>query len=325
MKIAFVGKGGSGKTTLTSLFTQLVSKKRNDNTFVVDADLNMHIAKQLGFKNPENLLNLSDPKVTENIKNYLKGNNSKINDISHFRKTTPPTKQSNFINLDDSKNFLFTHYALRQNNIYLSTVGTYSEDAIGRTCYHDSLAILENILSHTIDKHSFFIVDMVAGIDAFAGSLHTQFDILFLCIEPTRNSIEVYEQYKKLAEKAGILDLIYVIANKIDTDDDLEFIKSRIPDDKIIATLALSNHIKNADREMVDLDYKKLETENQIQFEKIFDLVEKTKISFTERLRRLYKVHKNHVGQDYVIKRYGDLTLQIDEDFNFDEFVKNYE
>lgn len=81
-------------------------------------------------------------------------------------------------------------------------VGTYTADGIGTSCYHNNLAVLENMLSHMVDRGEVVIVDMVAGVDAFAGSLHAQFDMVVLVIEPTKRSIEVWKQYEQLAKKA---------------------------------------------------------------------------------------------------------------------------
>ncbi|MGH9549742.1 MAG: hypothetical protein ACRD3W_10220, partial [Terriglobales bacterium] len=48
MKIAFVGKGGSGKSTLTSLFIRYLQRNNNQSILAIDADLNMSLAGLLG-------------------------------------------------------------------------------------------------------------------------------------------------------------------------------------------------------------------------------------------------------------------------------------
>ena len=48
MKIAFAGKGGSGKTTLSSLFTRHLAA-RGLPVVAIDADINQHLARVSGI------------------------------------------------------------------------------------------------------------------------------------------------------------------------------------------------------------------------------------------------------------------------------------
>lgn len=52
MKIAFVGKGGSGKTTLSSLFIRHLAANEA-HVVAVDADINQHLGAALGLDEEE--------------------------------------------------------------------------------------------------------------------------------------------------------------------------------------------------------------------------------------------------------------------------------
>jgi len=112
-------------------------------------------------------------------------------------------------------------------------VGTYEVDGIGVSCYHTHLSVFENILSHTyLREDEFLVTDMVAGNDAFSGTLYTQFDTLCLIVEPTHESVSMVKSYLELMSKAETSTKICIIANKVEDENDLEYLKKNniIPD-----------------------------------------------------------------------------------------------
>ena len=52
MKVAFVGKGGSGKTTVAALFARHLVRGRAP-VLAIDADINQHLAGALGMSDAE--------------------------------------------------------------------------------------------------------------------------------------------------------------------------------------------------------------------------------------------------------------------------------
>ncbi len=89
MRIAFVGKGGSGKSTLSASFASFLITQTNKPVLVFDADLNIHAPELLGFSSIPFDKHLSNPKASENIKKWLIGDND-IANLGAFRKSTPP-------------------------------------------------------------------------------------------------------------------------------------------------------------------------------------------------------------------------------------------
>ncbi len=89
MKIAFVGKGGSGKTTLSSLFAgHLVAS--GSPVLAIDADINQHLATALGATQAQAAQLPALGAHLPLIKEYLRGSNPRISSAAAMVKTTPP-------------------------------------------------------------------------------------------------------------------------------------------------------------------------------------------------------------------------------------------
>ncbi|MGW4426199.1 nucleotide-binding protein, partial [Streptosporangium sp. NPDC004631] len=69
MRVAFVGKGGSGKTTLSALFARYTAR-RGGPVVAIDADINQHLGMALGVA-PEALPRPMGAHLTE-IKEWLR-------------------------------------------------------------------------------------------------------------------------------------------------------------------------------------------------------------------------------------------------------------
>jgi CO dehydrogenase maturation factor len=315
MKIAFVGKGGSGKSTITSLFIQYLLKN-NKTLLAVDADINMHVSGLLGIESDSSRA-LSEPNNVSRIREHLKGTNQKIKKTSYFVKTTPPGTGSNLIKLND-KDYILKNFSKKfEENAYYMCVGTYDIDEIGIACYHTNLAILENVISHfLLGKHEWLVTDMVAGTDAFSNTLHAQFDAIILVVEPTPESISVFEQYMLLAKEAEIDNNLFVIGNKIEDKTDLEYLKGKIGN-KLLGGFPLKKDIKKSRQRDIPLSLSTLSAKEIALLRIIFESIEKKGVDISKKQKMLKDLHRKYVKQDYIINKYGDITDQIDNKFEF--------
>jgi CO dehydrogenase maturation factor len=161
------------------------------------------------------------------------------------------------------------------------------------------------------------VADMVAGIDAFAGTMHAQFDMTVIIVEPTKKSLEVYNQYIPLAKEAGTDDSIFVVGNKIQNEGDIKFIEENIPKSHLLGCIFSDDYLRDLDKTGDILEYGNISSENKKVVENIYAKL----LSFPDqrniRLKRVQDLHKKYVSQEYVIRANGDLTNQIDNNFKF--------
>lgn len=313
MKIAFVGKGGSGKTTTSTLFAQYVSQSLP--VVAIDADINMHMAELFGLDHVSSDKLLSEKGPSDELRTWLRGSNARIISNDHFKKSTPPGEGSRLIDVVRD-NWMMRRFAQTVNkNLSLVTVGSYSETGIASSCYHNNLAVLENMLSHTLDT-GVIVVDMVAGTDAFASTLFAQFDVLIFVAEPTRRSLAVFDQYKQLAEAGGVGDRLFVVGNKFEDVDDAAYVRDSAGD-RLLGSLSRSAHLLEVDKGRAALAVEKLDVRDQEVFQAILKTTTRAAISAQDRLPLLWELHKVYVQQPFIVERFGDLTAQIDPNFTY--------
>lgn len=313
MKIAFVAKGGSGKSTTTSLFVRYLEETKKQY-LCVDADINMHMLDILGIS-IQRQKGISYGDNSTHIKEYLKGNNTRIESASQIVKTTPPSKDSSFLYIKKD-NPLVKQYAVPvKENGYLMHVGTYEEEGIGESCYHTNLSVFEALLSHTItDENHLLVADMTAGTDAFAGALHAQFDLVCLVVEPTKESVELAKDYLHLAKKGNVMKFMGIVANKVEDQEDLTYIEKEL-EEPILASVPLMKELKSLRRDGDSIFALPKETFARISFHAIYEKAKENLKFADERLSLLHELHKKHANADYIVARHGDITGQIDPSF----------
>lgn len=310
MKIAFVGKGGSGKTTLSALFSRSVAI-RGGNVLAIDADINQHLPSALGMA-------ISPPPLGGNLealKEYLRGHNPRISDAGQMIKTTPPGRGSRLLSLTET-NPIFQNFSLLHDGMRVMSVGAFTEEDLGTKCYHSKVGAVELLLNHLIDgKNDYIVVDMTAGADAFASGLFTRFDITLLVVEPTLKSVSVYRQYKEYASAFQVH--IKVIGNKVESREDQEFIQQHVGDD-LVAMFGISSFIKRAEKGVIE-PFQLLEADHATGLNAVQNHVHQLTRDWKRYLRDAIRFHKLN-AQSWANTAYGvDLSTQVDPLFTYPE------
>ena len=228
MKVAITGKGGVGKTTLSSTLARLyASEGRTVLAADVDPDANLGLA--LGFTEEE--VNSIVP-------------------ISKMRKLVEERTGANSLNkffkLNPQVGDITDTYAKEINGVKLLVMGTVETGGSGCVCPEHVMlkAILANLVFR---KDDVVIMDMEAGLEHLARGTASLMDQFIVVIEPGARSIQTYEKVKQLARDIGVTR-VRVVANKVRDEDDEAYLRSRIPEEDLLGMIHYNAEVIDADR-----------------------------------------------------------------------------
>lgn len=315
MKIAFVGKGGAGKSSTAALFVRWLRGQRRP-VLAVDADINTHLARLLGAAFPaERQLH----RHGDALRAALHGTGTGWSAEGMLPTATPHRGSHVIRSVDDA---VLDGVALEiEPGLRTLEVGSYTEEGIGASCYHTALFSLENLLSHChLAPPAAMVCDMVAGTDAFAYSLHAQFDAIVLAVEPTPESLGVVQQYRALAQKAGVASLVHLVGNKIADAEDRAWLEAEAGQ-PLLSAIPLLPALRKA-RQQGALPQPDMLPDADAVFAPVLAAAQNPALDAQARLALLHKLHRKLAAKDWVKQSYGEAEDRIDTGFRFDDLAR---
>ena len=310
MRLAFVGKGGSGKTTLAALFSRYLAGGGLP-VLAIDADINQHLGAALGLDEDEAAALPAMGLEVDRIKEYLRGANPLISSAASMVKTTPPGTGSRLLQLDEH-NPIYVQFQREVDGVRLMVTGPFQESDLGLACYHSKVGAVELLLNHLLDGESeYVVVDMTAGADSFASGMFTKFDVTFLVAEPTRRSVAIYRQYRDYAQEYGVR--ISVVGNKVSGDDDLRFLRAEIGED-LLTWVGLSPFVRAAEKGR-PRPFGELEPASRKALGDLLAEADRAPRDWERFYRQTVEFHLRNAGRWASASTGEDLTSQVDPDF----------
>ena len=229
MKVAITGKGGVGKTTLSSTLARLYADEgRTVLAADVDPDANLGMALGLSQEEVDEIVPISKMRT-------LVEERTGANEANKFFKLNPyvadiPEKFSKDI-----------------NGVKLLVMGTVDVGGSGCVCPEHVMlkAILSNLSYRKIDG---VIMDIEAGLEHLGRGTASNMDQFIVVIEPGARSVQTYRNVKRLASDLGVAR-VRVVANKVRDDSDEAFIRQSIPAEDLLGVIHYNPEIIDADRQ----------------------------------------------------------------------------
>lgn len=243
MKILVCGKGGCGKSTISTLIAKEINRRGN-KVLVIDTDeSNFGLHSQLGMDRPRDFMN------------YFGGKKVLFEKVKALQEK---------LGIDD----LPGEYLSQKDNIKLLAMGKIYDFGEGCACPINALSskFLEVV---DLKDNEFLIADTDAGIEHLGRGVDKGCDIILIIVDPSQESLRLARKIKEMADFIN-KDSYYVL-NKVDRETEKVLLKY-VDKDKVIAAVPQDKRIfKNG------LDGKELNLEIS-QIKKLVDFLEKIKL-----------------------------------------------
>jgi CO dehydrogenase maturation factor len=208
-KILVCGRGGCGKSTLTTIAANTLSKK--GEVFVLDADeSNLCLANMLGMNGDKTLMEYLGGKaeVRKTLLSFLK---------SEGKEKTPMFTSN--LTFEDLKTF-----SSWKDNVGFIRTGKIEHGMEGCACPMGAVT-REFLKKLEIRDNQYVLVDTEAGIEHFGRGVHEAIDLVWFVIEPSFESISLCEKTIGLISEGKHTKPYKVILNKVNDESKSELEK----------------------------------------------------------------------------------------------------
>ena len=219
MKFAVSGKGGVGKTTLSAnLAFQM--RDKGYNVFAIDADPDLSLGTVLG---------LSEEEI------------DKLQPIVEMRDLIVERTQGDgaMYVLNPEVDDVWQKFSIDVNGIRFLTMGAVKK----KGCYCLENTFLNSLINSIVIKtKEAVLLDMGAGIEHLTRGTSRGVDCLIIVVEPSVVSTDTAKVTRGLAEEIGIKN-IYYVGNKIRSEKEIEFLKTRVPAENILGCISYNDYL----------------------------------------------------------------------------------
>ncbi len=226
VKISFCGKGGSGKSTLTSMVAkQLASMGKR--VLVIDCDeSNYGLHQQLGMEPPESFIE------------QFGGKFAVMKMLENGPQNMPPLFDKPW-SLDD----IPEKYRSEKDGIMLMSPGKIQ--GANEACACPFVAVIAQFLNVLkLEEDDVVLLDMEAGIEHFGRGVENSVDAVVMMVDPSMESIKLSSKVVDICDSIGKRS--FLVLNKVNREQE-QIVRDRIPyKDHIVGAVHLDDGIMSS-------------------------------------------------------------------------------
>jgi CO dehydrogenase maturation factor len=231
LKLAVGGKGGVGKTTITSLIARaLAAQNKETKVIAIDADPVANLAAGLGIDESKPITPVSE-----------------LSDLIAERTGAEPGTMGGFFTLNPKVDDIPDRFSIEKDGVKLLVMGTVQQGGSGCICPEST--ILKALMNHLVlARNEIVVMDMEAGVEHLGRATSGSVDALIVVVNPGKRSRVAADKIRKLGNDIGIKNIV-VLGNRIRTEEDKQLIKESMPDYEILGFIPEMDEIMNSDRD----------------------------------------------------------------------------
>jgi CO dehydrogenase maturation factor len=230
LKIAVGGKGGVGKTTITSLLARCLAADKTNKVIAIDADPVANLAAGLGIPEDQPITPISE-----------------LSELIYERTGAKPGTMGGFFTLNPKVDDIPERFSRERDGVKLLVMGTVQSGGSGCICPEST--ILKALMTHLVlYRDEIVIMDMEAGIEHLGRATSGSVDALIVVVNPGARSRAAATKIRKLGQDIGIKRIV-VLGNRIREKNDEELVKKSLPDFEILGFLPELPEVINSDRD----------------------------------------------------------------------------
>ena len=228
LKVAVAGKGGVGKTTLTSLLAGYF-RDQGRRVLAIDADPSPCLGEALGF--PAAKLERLAP----------------LSEMDELIAERTGSDSGGFFKLNPRVDDLPERFSQVHDGVRLLLLGSVQHGGAG--CFCPASTLLQQLVRRVmLSKDEVVLLDLYAGVEHLGRATADSVDVMLIVVEPTMRSIKTAIQVRDLAADIGITNVL-LVGNKLAGEEDARFIAENTSGIPVAGVLPQSGAATAADRE----------------------------------------------------------------------------